>query len=88
MKKGVKQLREADKHREEWRAQRERDLNEVEELAKKHKHRKKRRHSEDSLDGFGLDEGYEDQSERRRPKNSSESHHRRRKERSRSRRDH
>ena len=78
MKKGVKQLREADKHREEWRAQRERDLNEVEELARKHKIRRKRRHSdEDNLDGFDLDEGYDkDRSERWRPKSESGRHHR------------
>ena len=57
IKRGVKQLREADKHRQEWRDQRERDLNEVEKLAKTHKHRKKRRKSdEDSLEGFDLDE--------------------------------
>ena len=81
IKKGVKQLREADKHREEWRAQRERDLNEVEELAKKHKHRRKRRQSdEDSLEGFNLDGDHkkdEYQSERRNRKASSDRHRRR-----------
>jgi hypothetical protein len=86
MKKGVKQLREADKHREEWRAQRERDLNEVEELARKLDSRRKRRHSdEESLDGFDLDEGYDkDRSERRRLKSESGRHHRRHRDGSRS----
>jgi hypothetical protein len=81
IKKGVKQLREAEKHREEWRAQRERDLNEVEELAKKHKRRRKRRQSdEDSLEGFNLDgdqEKDDNQSERRNRKASSDRHRRR-----------
>jgi hypothetical protein len=80
IKKGVKQLREADKHREEWRAQRERDLNEVEELAQKHKHRRKRQQSdEDSLGGFNLDGDHkkdECQSERRKRRLSDEGHRR------------
>lgn len=90
MKRGVKQLHEADKHREEWRAQRERDLNEVEELARKQKTRRKRNHSEeDSLDGFDLDEGYEkDRSERQRRKSESGRHHRRQGEGSRSHKHH
>ena len=88
IKRGVKQLREADKHRQEWREQREHDLNEVERLAKTHKHRKKRRKSdEDSLEGFNLDEGFQkDDREpaRRRRKSSLENHHRRHKHSSRS----
>lgn len=82
IKKGVKQLREADKHREEWRAQRESDLNEVEELARKSKHRKKReRGDEESLDGFDLDEGYHrDHSDQRKRKSLSGSHRRRHKQ--------
>ena len=88
IKRGVKQLREADKHRQEWREQRERDLNEVERLAKAHKNRKKRRKSdEDSLEGFNLDEGFrkdDHESARRRRKASPERHRRRHKHSSRS----
>jgi hypothetical protein len=88
IKRGVKQLREADKHRQEWRDQRELDLNEVEKLAKTHRHRKKRRKSdEDSLEGFDLDEGFRKdnyQSARRRRKASPEGHRRRHKHTSRS----
>ena len=68
MKKGVKRLREAEKHRTEWMEQRERDLQEVEELARRKRRRDKeerrRRRREvndgdlDHLDNFNLDEGY------------------------------
>ncbi|KAK5447875.1 hypothetical protein LTS15_009374 [Exophiala xenobiotica] len=68
MKKGVKRLREAEKHRTEWMEQRERDLQEVEELARLKRRRDKgerrrRRHEveddvPDDLDNFNLDEGY------------------------------
>lgn len=90
IKKGVKQLREADKHREDWRAQRERDLNEVEGLARKHKHYRKRQQSdEDSLESFNLDgdhinDGHRSQSRKRNI--LIEQHHRRHKDGSRARR--
>merc|ERR1712230_94046 len=68
MKKGVKRLREAEKHRTEWMEQRERDLQEVEELVRRKRRRDKeerrRRRREvndgdlDHLDNFNLDEGY------------------------------
>ncbi|KIW10353.1 hypothetical protein PV08_11315 [Exophiala spinifera] len=71
MKKGVKQLREAEKHRKEWRDQRERDLREVEDLARQKRRRDKderrdRRKKDDpqkdddpdSFDDFHLDSGY------------------------------
>lgn len=48
MKKGVKQLKETEKQKAEWRRERERDLHEVEELARKaSKHRHKHRHKHD-----------------------------------------
>jgi hypothetical protein len=59
MKKGVKQLRQAESHRKEWMEQRERDLYEVGELARR------RERDEDTLDGFDLDTGYADKSGRR-----------------------
>jgi hypothetical protein len=68
MKKGVNRLREAEKHRTEWMEQRERDLQEVEELARlkrrrdKEERRRRRHEVEDDvpaeLDNFNLDEGY------------------------------
>ena len=58
MKKGVQQLREAERHRKEWMEQRERDLNEVEQLARAEPLRKKRSKSAESLDNFDLDTGY------------------------------
>ena len=65
MKRGVKQLREAEKSREQWKAQRERDLHEVEDLTRKERKRRRKKHSdEESLDDFDLDEGYSKQSER------------------------
>jgi hypothetical protein len=65
MKKGVKALRENEKARKSWMAQRERDLEEVERLARKErrdKKPKKRRDQDDddlaSLEDFNLDDGY------------------------------
>lgn len=68
IKKGVQQLREADRHRKEWMAQRERDLKEVEDLAReqrrrdRHERRRRRQGSDDedrdSLEDFDLDNGY------------------------------
>lgn len=60
MKRGVKQLRKAESERKEWKAQRERDLNEVEELARKQHKRRRHRHRRnsdaDSLEDFHLDD--------------------------------
>ena len=60
MKRGLKQLREAETRREEWKSQRERDLNDVEDLARKERKRQRRRRDaeEESLDGFDLDGGH------------------------------
>lgn len=62
IKRGVKQIRKAEADRNEWKVQRERDLNEVEELSKKeherHRHRRRRHSDADSLEGFDLDAGY------------------------------
>lgn len=60
IKKGVRQLRQAETQRKEWMEQRERDLGEVEELARRDRRQRKRRRSsdKDSLDGFDLDAGY------------------------------
>jgi len=42
MKKGVKQLREVEKQKGEWRQERERDLHEVEHLARRERHRRRK----------------------------------------------
>jgi len=49
IKKGVKQLRDVEKQKVEWRKERERDLYEVEDLARKERHRRRReeRHKHD-----------------------------------------
>ena len=67
MKKGVKKLKETEQRRKDWMQQRERDLYEVERLAKEHHRTRKRSRSKDSLEGFDLDKGY---------KKSSHHHHR------------
>jgi hypothetical protein len=93
IKKGVKQTREAELRREEWRQQRERDMVEIEELARKERKRRRRREpSEDNLDGFDLDQGYRnvhDEGERHRSHRAHShghphSHHPRHRHRSRS----
>ena len=80
MKRGVNTLHENEKARKEWMQQRERDLQEVELLAKKHRHeerqRKKRRGNDDdkdSLDDFDLDLGYPKSNGSKQDRNS-ESH--------------
>ena len=77
MKKGVNQLRDAETRRQEWMQQRERDLNEVEDLARKEcKRRKRQRSNEDqSLDDFSLDEGYRRHREREDSHRSRHHHH-------------
>ena len=78
MKKGVKQLREADKQRQQWKAEREKDLKEVEEMAREQ--RRRRRHEdedEDSLEDFTLDTGYQDTHRKRRKHHSDHSNKRR-----------
>jgi hypothetical protein len=55
MKKGVKQLKQAEVQRAEWKAQRERDLVEIEQMAAASR-RKRRNHDPDDLDGFRLDD--------------------------------
>jgi hypothetical protein len=71
MKTGVKKLRQADRHRKEWIEERERDLKEVEEMARKHRRRRRRREDEsDSLEGFSLEGGYEEKRRERRKHHS------------------
>lgn len=43
MKRGVKQLRDSERQRKEWKEQRERDLGEVEELARRREEQKRRK---------------------------------------------
>ncbi len=64
MKRGVKQLRESEARRKDWIDQRERDLHEVELLARKARREKRHRREDgyssekESLDNFNLDDGY------------------------------
>jgi hypothetical protein len=83
MRKGVKQLRDAEGRRRAWMDQRERDLNEVEELARRERKRRRRKERSTSLDGFDLDKGYRDD-HRNREKVERHHHGRRRRGRSRS----
>lgn len=80
MKRGVKQLRKAETDREEWKAERESDLNEVEELARmelRHRTRLRRPNSDsDSLNNFDLDSGYREDPGRRDEKSSDQQRHR------------
>ena len=81
IKKGVKQLRQTETQRKDWREQRERDLGEVEELARRDRRHRKRRHlsDKDSLDGFDLDAGYaRNQSSAPEDETGRSSHHHRR----------
>jgi hypothetical protein len=80
MKKGVSQLRRAEKARKDWMAERERDLKEVEQMAKDN--RKRRRdgeEDEDSVEDFSLDNGDKGGHHklRRRHSRSREQHHNR-----------
>ena len=81
IKKGVKQLRQAETQRKEWREQRERDLGEVEELARRDRRCRKRERSrdKDSFDGFDLDAGYaRDQPPASKHETGGSTHHHRR----------
>lgn len=78
MKRGIQQLRKAERHRKEWMVQREMDLNEVEQMAKRDARRGNLVDSDDggSLENFKLDSGYSDLRERhRRRKKHRPSHH-------------
>lgn len=74
IKKGVKQLRAAETQRKIWMDQREKDLYEVEDLARKE--RKRRRGpadtDDDSVEGFDLDQGYRKKDRDREPSRTSE----------------
>ena len=60
IKMGVKKLRQADRHRKEWMEEREKDLEEVEEVARWNRRRRSHRNDDsDSLEGFSLEAGYE-----------------------------
>lgn len=50
MKRGVKQLRDSERRRKEWKEQRERDLGEVEELARRREERKRRKRAREAND--------------------------------------
>jgi hypothetical protein len=83
MKRGVKSLRETEKARQEWKAQRERDLGEVEELARKQQReeRRKRRRCRgeddiDRLEDFDLDAGYKQRDHDHHSSNGHEKRHR------------
>lgn len=74
MKTGVKKLRQADKHRKEWMEERERDLKEVEEMARENQRRRRIKDDDlDSLENFSLEAGYK---EGRREKRKHRSRHR------------
>lgn len=78
MKKGVKQLREADRHREQWMEERERDLKEVEQMARERRRQRSHRdEDDDSLEDFSLDTGYQDKHRKRRRHHSEHSDRRR-----------
>lgn len=57
MKMAVKKLRQADRHRKEWMDERERDLTEVEDMARGNQRRREREDDDesDSLRGFSLE---------------------------------
>jgi hypothetical protein len=71
MKTGVKKLRQADRHRREWMEERERDLKEVEEMAREHRRRRRRKDDDsDSLEGFSLETDYEEKRREKRKHHS------------------
>lgn len=63
MKRGVKQLKELEKQKSEWRKERERDLHEVEDLARKGRHRRRK------------EDKYKHHREKRRSKGTREDRH-------------
>lgn len=74
MKMGIKKLRQADRHRQEWMEERERDLKEVEEMARGNQRRRRIKDDDlDSLENFSLEAGYK---EGRREKRKHRSGHR------------
>jgi hypothetical protein len=74
MKMGIKKLRQAERHRKEWMEERERDLKEVEEMARRNQRRKRIKDDDlDSLENFSLEAGYK---EGRREKRKHHSGHR------------
>lgn len=76
MKRGVKQLREVERQKEEWRKERERDLGEVEVLARrKEPWRERDRHRHRSRDAYRVDQDHEN-TRRRRGKDTDSRPHR------------
>jgi hypothetical protein len=74
MKMGIKKLRQADRHRKEWMEERERDLKEVEEMARRNQRLRGLKDDDlDSLENFSLEAGYK---EGRREKRKHRSGHR------------
>ncbi|KAL8829185.1 MAG: hypothetical protein Q9170_006280 [Blastenia crenularia] len=55
MKKGVAQLRQIERERNEWQEERDRETRGMEESERRRKHRSRMKHKEDGLDGFSLD---------------------------------
>jgi hypothetical protein len=67
MKMGVRKLRQAEKHRKEWVEERERDLKEVEDMARANRRRRRREEGDsDSLEDFSLEAGYKEKRQERR----------------------
>ena len=67
MKKGVSQLREAEKENKQWQAEREQELRELAEMQSKEQKRKSRRKrpsQDSSLEGFSLDAPAENREQR------------------------
>jgi hypothetical protein len=63
---GIKKLRQADRHRKEWMEERERDLKEVEEMARGNQRRGRIKDDDlDSLENFSLEAGYKGRREKR-----------------------
>ncbi|KAK5048575.1 hypothetical protein LTR84_005666 [Exophiala bonariae] len=74
MKRGVKQLRESERQRKEWRDQRERDLREVEDLARRRDRERKKR----KRDGAEADLGHGSKSSSHRHQSRDEGRKRKR----------
>lgn len=84
MKKGVSQLRKADRDRRKWNDEREKELVSLKTVEKDRRKRRRRRSSGDELEGFSLDSALGEREQRHR-RNGSHEHGHRSRSRSRSR---
>jgi N-terminal domain of CBF1 interacting co-repressor CIR len=81
MKKGIKQLRDVEKSRKDWLAERNKEMQELEPLEKSRpsnrRHRRRRRDEDDSrsLDDFSLDVANKDYDKSRSRRRRSRAHH-------------